>query len=198
MNTLKLQYGFSLDDKLLLYAPTFRDDSDFSCYNIDFERLLKVLPQGDNTTWKIIVRLHPNVMFNVGLFHYNDSIINGSVYPDQQELCMISDCLITDYSSIIGDFLLMNKPVFLYVPDLDFYSDKSIGRGLRDFFFQLPFPFSHNQAELESHISKFNNMDNSERVKEFIKTYYETFDDGHASERVVKYMIKLQNTHMSK
>ncbi len=185
---LKRQYGFSEDDKILLYAPTFRDDLDVSCYNIDFEHLTRTLPQTVEKKWKIIVRLHPNVSSRIDLFSFNDHVINGSDYADQQELCMISDCLVTDYSSIMGDFLLMKKPVFLYVPDLEKYSDKSSGRGLRDLFYHLPFSRSRNQGELESNFLGFNGLEYVEQVNVFMQKYYNTFDDGHASERVVNYL----------
>lgn len=192
-NRLKERYGFSLNDRILLYAPTFRDDFNISCYNIDFEKLKRVLPHSSNTVWKIIIRLHPRVSSKANLFCYNDGIIDGSAYSDQQELCMISDGLITDYSSIMGDFMLMRKPVFLYVPDLERYADKSKGRGLRDFYFQLPFPFCHNQQELESHLLAFDEANYSERLCLFMQKYYDSFDDGHASERVVNYLKDVQS-----
>lgn len=187
-NKLKRQFGFSLDDRILLYAPTFRDDGDVSCYNIDFERLRKTLSQMGNETWKIVVRLHPNISSKADLFCYNENIIDGTVYYDQQELCMICDCLITDYSSIMADFMLMKKPVFLYVTDLEKYSDKTTGRGLRDLYFALPFSLSRNQEELERHVSQFNKEAYAEELGAYMRKYYCTFDDGHASERVVNHL----------
>lgn len=187
-NRLKLQYGFSVRDRILLYAPTFRDDLDISCYDIDFEHLKSVMSQSGDEAWKIIVRMHPNVPSKEDMFDFNDHILNGSIFPDSQELCMISDCLITDYSSIMGDFLLMKKPVFLYVPDLAKYSDKSAGRGLRELYYHLPFPLSRNQSELESNITGFEKTEYVDRVNGFMLEYYNTFDDGHASERVVNHL----------
>ena len=190
---IKERYGFSLNDRILLYAPTFRDNFDFGCYNIDFERLRRALPQSCNTVWRIIIRLHPRVSSRADFFRYDDNIIDGSVYSDQQELCMISDGLITDYSSIMGDFILMKKPVFLYVPDLEIYANQKTGRGLRDLYYQMPFPFCYNQLELESCLSEFNKADYRERLSEFKQKYYDTFDDGHASERVVDYLKYVQS-----
>lgn len=189
---LKLKYGFSSEDRFLLYAPTFRDDLDISCYDLDFESIREALSQSSDDSWKIIVRLHPNIASKVNLHCFNDYIIDGSSYSDQQELCMLSDCLITDYSSIMGDFLLMKKPVYLYVPDLEKYSNKSAGRGLRDMFYHLPFSFSHDQQELESHIKEFNDSEYVERVCSFMRKYYNTFDDGHASERVVEHLKSIR------
>lgn len=187
-NRLKRQFGFSLEDKILLYAPTFRDDDDVSCYSINMDRLLDVLSQKDKASWKIVIRMHPNVSSRAELFCFNKNIIDGSIWSDQQELCLISDYLITDYSSIFADYLLMRKPVFLFATDLEKYADRQAGRGLRDLYYHLPFSLSRTQDELESHILEFNGLDYLERVEMFMRKFYESFDDGHASERVVNYL----------
>lgn len=191
-NQLKYQFGFSLEDRILLYAPTFRDDDDPSCYSIDMERLIGVLSQCSHASWKVIVRLHPNVSSKTELFSFNERVIDGSVWPDQQELCLVSDCLITDYSSIFADFLLMRKPVFLFATDLEKYADRQSGRGLRDLYYHLPFSLSRNQQELEKSISEFNEGEYRQKENAFLQEYYRSFDDGHASERVVNYLKSLQ------
>ena len=84
--------------------------------------------------------------------------------------------------------MLMKKPVYLYVPDLDKYSDKSTGRGLRDIFFKLPFRFCKTQDELESEINAFNSDEYLANLQVFRNEYYESFDDGHASEKIVNYL----------
>lgn len=179
---LKNRFGFSPSDKILLYAPTLRDDGSTDCFNLDFEKLRVKLCQISNEKWKIVVRLHPYLSSKAGLFKYDDNIINGSLFDDQQELFMISDVLITDYSSIMGDFFLMEKPVFLYAPDLERYSNRSTGRGLR---FQLPIPFNHCQDELEAQMAEFDEEEYAKEIKAFMQTCYKPFDDGHASERIV-------------
>lgn len=187
-NKLKEKFGFSKEDKILLYAPTFRDDYDTRCYNIDFVKVRMLLEQLKGETWKIIIRLHPNIASRTDLFHFDANIIDGSLYPDQQELCLISDCLITDYSSIMADFMLMKKPVFLYATDLEKYSDKNAGRGLRDMYYHLPFTLSSKQEDLERDILKFNTEEYAVALDAFMQEYYCTFDDGHASERVVNHL----------
>ena len=187
-NQIKKQFGFSLDDHILLYAPTFRDDHDFSCYSVDLERVREILTERDHASWKVVVRLHPNISSNNELFCFTENIINGSLWTDQQELCMISDCLITDYSSIFADFLLMRKPVFLFATDLEKYADRSAGRGLRDLYYHLPFALCRNQQELETSIASFIEKEYKDNVESYMLEYYCTFDDGHASERVVNYL----------
>ena len=190
-NKLRCQYGFSSEDRILLYAPTFRDNDDVSCYNLDFEKLRSVLQEKDQEGWKVIVRLHPNISTKAGIFHYNENILNGTSYSDQQELCMISDCLITDYSSIMADFMLMRKPVFLYTPDLEAYSNHSTGRGLRELYYKLPFSLNRTQDELESCMASFDRQKFGEELTTFMQEHYSTFDDGHASERVVNHLKKV-------
>lgn len=192
-NQLKLKYGFSLKDRILLYAPTFRDDIDTSCYNIDFEKLKTVLYSLDNSKWKIIIRLHPNIAEKSDLFAYNSDIINGTCYSDPQELCMISDCLITDYSSIMSDFMLTNKPVFLYTPDIEKYTNQKSGRGLRDIFYKLPFALCRSQEELDDSIKNFEKETYLAKIKVFMQDYYKSFDNGKASERVVNYLAAKTN-----
>ena len=179
---LRSRYGFSTDDKILLYAPTIRDDGSIDCFNLDLGRLRARLCQLSNEKWRIIVRLHPYIVSRVGLFGYDDNIINGSLFNDPQELCVISDALITDYSSIMCDFFLQEKPVYLYAPDLERYSDSRTGRGLR---FKLPIPFNRNQEELETQMETFDKEQYDEAIKVFMQTDYQSFDDGHASERIV-------------
>ncbi len=185
---LRLQYGFSSEDCILLYAPTFRDNHDISCYNIDYERLRRFLCNTTDKRWKIIVRLHPNISDLANSFCYNDDIINGTVCEDQQELCLISDVLVTDYSSMMADFILMKKPVFLYAMDLDKFSTPNIGRGLREVFYKLPFSLSKTQNELEHYLASFDKEDYDKKMSVFMRESFDSFDDGHASEGVVNYI----------
>ena len=189
---LKKRMGFSVEDRILLYAPTFRDKGETDCYNLDFERLHDALCRKTGGSWKVVVRLHPNITRLAGRFHYGNSIVNGSTYPDQQELCMVSDCLITDYSSIMGDFLLMRKPVFLYVPDLERYAGQDTGRGLRDLFYKLPMTFCRTQEELEAQIAGFDLESFTRDSQAYLQENYQSFDDGHAAERVVDYLMQVR------
>ena len=106
---------------------------------------------------------------------------------------MIADCLITDYSSIMGDFFIMGKPVFLYVPDWEHYNTAC--RGLRDMFFELPLPHLLTQDELETQMAHFDQETYGRNVASFMDKYYRPFGDGHASEKIVDYLLGVMRLH---
>lgn len=104
--------------KVILYAPTFREDGSDVLSHIDFSKL-----QNDDTY--VLVRLHPQV-------NNRETVRNAfdvTDYDNVNELCAVSDLLITDYSSICMDFALQDKPVIYYAYDLDKYKDE------RNFYF---------------------------------------------------------------
>lgn len=126
---------------LVLYAPTFRDDREADkriLENIAFKKLKAAFP----CQVEILVRLHPQVHSNVNL----EGVVDVTDYDNINELCMISDLLITDYSSICMDFSLMKKPMIFYAYDLDKY------KGDRDFYFDyesyVPGPIATTMDEL--------------------------------------------------
>ncbi|MCR4615102.1 MAG: CDP-glycerol glycerophosphotransferase family protein [Clostridiales bacterium] len=111
------KYPACAGKKIVLYAPTFRDDelSDSRLlYSFDFKKFDAVL--GDE--YALVVRLHPQ-------FHKAAALSGKSVdatgYPNVGELVKISDLLITDYSSVCMDFALLNKPMIFYAFDLNEY-----------------------------------------------------------------------------
>lgn len=180
---LKLKYNLPLNVKIAVYAPTFRDNGQIDVYNIDLKKCLYALENKTDQEWIFIVRLHPNISFRDDIFIYNNKIINGSQYADSQELFVIADFLITDYSSVMMDFGLMQKPVILYFPDFEEYQK---GRGLRPIFDILPFPCGYTNEDLCRIIQKFDQHEYLKTLDSFIKNYYKNYSDGHASERVTK------------
>lgn len=179
---LKLKNHLPLNVKIVIYAPTFRDNGRIDVYNINLKEILFALEKKTNEKWICIVRLHPNISHQDNLFTYNDEIINGSQYPDPQELFIISDFLITDYSSVMMDFGLMKKPVVLYFPDFEEYQNN---RGLRPIFDILPFPHGYQNEDLYKIIQKFDQNEYINTLNYFIEHYYKNYSDGYASERVV-------------
>lgn len=182
---VKHELGINENARIVLYAPTFRDDGSLDAYNLDAEGVVSALNEKTKDEWVIVIRLHPNVTDKASLFTYSDKIKNGSYISDPQQLVVASDILISDYSSIIVDFSLMKKPVFLFVPDLDDYVRM---RGLRDVYFGLPFSRCHSNNELLNSIKSFSISDYSSKIEEYLRYTMRCFDDGHASEKVVERM----------
>ena len=176
---IKAQLGIA-GKKLVLYAPTFRDDHRKDVYNLDMVRLKMYLDEHFGNDWHILVRLHPNVM-NKNLFENKSYITDVSLYPDMQELLLISDVLITDYSTIIYDMAIMHKVILLYAPDLEDYKNN---RGLKPIYFKLPTCINQSNKELLEYIGSFDVSKYQHELDDFLRTI-KIFDDGNASERVV-------------
>lgn len=106
--------------KLVLYAPTFRDDPERDAEflkSFDFSLFLKELG-GDHA---LLLRLHPQIHHS---FSVPDGVIDLTDYPDAAELAVTADALITDYSSICMDFVLLGKPCYFFAPDLEWYEER--------------------------------------------------------------------------
>ncbi len=185
---LKSKYNIDANSNILLYAPTFRDNGDTSSYLMDLEILLSILENETQKKWIGIVRLHPNVPQEKIPYKYSSLLLDGSKFPDSQELFLISNVLITDYSSLMMDFGIMRKPVFLYIPDLEKYKKE---RGLRDIFNELPFPKASTIQQLQKIIEQFNKNSYEQSLDAFLQTKYVNYSDGHASERVVDRIVNI-------
>ncbi|AMK15156.1 CDP-glycerol glycerophosphotransferase family protein [Methanobrevibacter olleyae] len=119
--------------KLVLYAPTFREDTKnnavFDYFNI--EKFINEL--GDE--YLLAIRLHPNYLKYCDEEHRIDlddlsnkyDIINFTEFKDEQKLLLLSNILITDYSSIMVDYTILKKPIVLFAYDLDDYLNKERG-----------------------------------------------------------------------
>lgn len=114
------------DKMILLYAPTFRDKDRESKQNIELDliRVLNELEKKYQKEWVCLLRSH---VISTGLNSENkdNRIIDVTKYPDMTDLLMITDFLITDYSSSAGDLVLRNKPVVLFQPDIKDYTSNS-------------------------------------------------------------------------
>lgn len=174
--------------KLLLYAPTFRDDYRTDCYGIDYTDLVKHIKQRFGGDWAVLVRLHPrnrdvaDTIIPPGL-----DLVDVTRYADMQELLAAADCLVTDYSSCAFDFMLARRSVFLFATDVQKYD---IERG---FYYPLeatPFPVAHDNAELMQCIDRFDADTYLVDIEAFLHEKG-CVEDGHASERVADLVERL-------
>lgn len=177
-------FHFPFPSRILLYAPTFRDDgSEFAIP--DFGAVLDILNKRSGGDWRVIVRVHPNDLGRLKLEVSGERIADGSAYPDAQELAAACDLLITDYSSIILEFSLMRKGVLLYTPDLEAYTAI---RPLRPVYRQLPFPHFTSSKDLDPALDAVFSTTYKDSVERFLTETIHSFDHGIAADRVVDRM----------
>lgn len=172
--------------KICLYAPTFRKDYSFDSYDLDYNQLNSFLNQ-TTTEWIILVRYHPNIIFKDNP-EINSQVLNVSTYPDPQELLLISDMVITDYSSIIYDYCIQLKPAFIFASDYDQYINND-----RHLYFDLsetPFSIAKTTDELIENIKIFDKNIYEKRVKSFLSKMG-NLEDGNASKRTVEFLKTL-------
>ena len=178
------QLHIDSEKKILLYAPTFRDnvESSFAKYTLDMEKVLHTLRERFGEEYILLYRFHPKLREYRDFENFYSFGINVTAYPDVMELVVAADVLITDYSSIMWDFSLQKRPVFLYHNDEKEYIND------RDFYWPVsrwPYVVAHTSEEMCEKILSFDEQDYLSRLERFFEED-PSYDDGHASERVVE------------
>lgn len=166
--------------KLVLYAPTFRDDEERDkqlLENLDVNYFTEKL--GDE--YALLVRLHPQVHLGK---RPSDGTVDVTDYPNVNELVLLSDILITDYSSIAMDFALVRKPMLFFAFDLEYYENSRAF--YEDYETYVPGKIVKTGKELVDSIAQ---KDFEQEKTEKFRTYNFDTPDGHASERVTEYLL---------
>ncbi|MBW4803859.1 CDP-glycerol glycerophosphotransferase family protein [Loigolactobacillus coryniformis] len=173
----------------VLYAPTFRDGEHKYELNLDLKRLNKVV----GAKYNILLRLHPNVResFETDYFNLFSSIIDCSHYEDIQELYIVSDVLITDYSSVFFDYSILGRPIVFYPYDFDKYKNS-----MRGFYYDykkfVPGQIVKSENELIETLESLNNLDKyeleSERAYKFSKIHNANTDISTGEKILAKIM----------
>ena len=152
--------------RLVLYAPTFRDDGDRKCYLTDFRPLAAALSARFGGTWKALLRLHPNLRKHGARFQAEGDVLDVSTYEDVQELMAAADAMISDYSSCVFDYVLTGRPAFLYAPDRAHYE---AGRGLRYPLSETPYSVCESPEELVRAVRDFSAADFAEAERDYLR-----------------------------
>lgn len=202
---VRRHFGISGNDKIVLYAPTFRDsfekngEMDFSVYGIDFTRMKSAFEKKFGGTWTVMVKWHPilaNYVKDKDVGRSKD-YLDATQYNDMQDLIIASDAVVSDYSSCIFDAALREIPCFTFATDFEEYKKD---RGVYYEMDELPFPYAKNNDELESNVVNFDEkaylenwntfkdrmglketgyaaMDIAKKINEFIETGCVSWDD---------------------
>ena len=184
---LKQNLGIDSNAKVVLYVPTYRKLEDLDCYKLDFERITKAFEKRFGSNWIFLVRLHP--VMAKGLRKKllgNHNVMDVTMYSDIQELLILADCAITDYSSAIFDYILGNGFGFIFAKDYEFYNTDW---GLYFPLSATPFPVAINNDELEQNILNFDTDTYRKKVRSFLEDKG-CIEDGKASSRVADLIEK--------
>lgn len=172
-------YNININDFIVLYAPTYRGYhharhiSESYIIN-DFNKIADAVKQRFGKKPIFLYRYHLGTCFSI------EDALDVTAYQDMQELLLISDMLITDYSSSIWDFSLTHKPGFIYAPDVEEYTFK--------INFHTPiqkwqYPYAVTMEELVDNILNYN----STKAAEKIKAHHEllgSYEQGRATKYI--------------
>ncbi|WP_245690109.1 CDP-glycerol glycerophosphotransferase family protein [Sediminibacillus albus] len=182
-NDLTERFPVIQNKKVLLYAPTFRDDQlNSPDIALDIAEMYKRL--GDE--YVLFLRLHPAVRSNLQN-SYPEFVVDVTDYENINHLLLISDCLITDYSSIPFEYALLEKPMIFFSYDLQEYQES---RGFwEDYQNNIPGPVVNNTGEIIDVLIE--NRFDIGKVRSF-SAQWNQYSRGNSSENLVKYIYESQ------
>jgi CDP-glycerol glycerophosphotransferase len=176
----RLALGIRPGERVILYAPTWRDDRD---QIVDFVDPVTLAAATDAV---VLVRGHSRTLLP-GRDAEGPRVIDVTGFPDTALLLLVADALITDYSSVMFDYSVTGKPMYFLVPDMEHYRGE-----LRGFYFDLaahaPGPMVRTQDELVDALAAAGDAGGDAAYADRYRRWRDRFnarDDGHAAERVV-------------
>lgn len=191
ISELKASFNLNQDDKVLLYAPTFRDDEYVSKGNytqkieLDLAEIQAKLPE-----WKIFLRTHYLVTENMDLSF--DNVVNVSDYHDINHLYLIADSLMTDYSSVFFDYAILDRPMMFFAYDLEKYESD-----LRGFYFDyestIPGKNIQGTDDLIDILSNLEKYENDYQAKrQDFRNEFSNLEIGTASKQIADLIVNHQ------
>lgn len=183
VDEIRGRLGIAKDKKIILYAPTWRDDQHDSgrgyVYEneIDFDMLRNAI----SDSYAVLFRAHYFVANKFDFERYKGFVYDVSDYEDIGELYIASDMLITDYSSVFFDYAILRRPIIFYMYDLQEYENE-----LRGFYLsldELPGNICTKEAEVIGEIFKCGGGELHTCYDEFNRKY-NYLDDGNVTKRV--------------
>ena len=185
---IKQELGIPDGKKVILYAPTFRDDEyyDHAQYKFALQLDLDLLRKELGEEYVVLLRTHYFIVDSLDLTAYQGFAFNGSTYNDIARLYLISDILITDYSSVFFDYANLRRPMLFFTYDLEKYREILHGFYI-DVEEELPGPMLFTTEEIVDSIKRLPEV--VDRYKEKYDVFYEKYcgwEDGNASKKVVE------------
>lgn len=175
------------DVKVVLYAPTFRESQRSRARATKLMLNVSDWAERFRDEYVLLVRAHYLNRFVVP-DAVKGAVVDVSSHPNVSELYHLADALITDFSSVMFDYALLDKPIICFAPDYDDYVARSRGIyfNLRE---EAPGPVVESQDELFMAIGEMDSSGISERHAEFVRKYC-GIEDGKSSERSLLQLLK--------
>jgi len=189
---LKVDLDIPIGKKVILYAPTWRDDDFFEKgqYKFQFQFDIERMKERFGDKFVLLTRMHYLVAEKFDFTPYEGFVKDVSSYLDISDLYLISDILITDYSSVFFDYANLKRPIIFYMYDLENYRDH-----LRGFYFDIeeeaPGPIVEKEEDLYEAIDYA--LKNGHVSKEAFNAFYNRFcylEDGQATKRLVERILE--------
>jgi len=187
---VRKRLGIGGSTKVLLYAPTFRDDKGCQQCAIDIAESIEHL-ESNGEKWLCLIRSH-SLSRGISMDSNSSAYLDVTSYPDMADLLLIADLLITDYSSSAGDFILTGRPVVLAHFDRNDYEAQ--GRPLWVNPEEAGFLVAKNQDELNNILTNFYTYGH-QSIADKVNRFYGTKETGHASEAVAKKILQELKKH---
>ncbi|EAK0440353.1 CDP-glycerol glycerophosphotransferase family protein [Campylobacter lari] len=176
--SIKNDLGIKDNQKVLLYAPTWRGGLNKQYF--DFERLKNDILELQKSNFKVLVSVHHEVEHLFDNEQFKNVLLPP--YIEMNELLSIVDVLITDYSSVMFDFMVLERPIICYVYDYEYYKQE---RGL---YFDTNEITHHICKTIEDVKEVLNSKDlfvkDNSRLTSLKHKFYD-LEDGKSCERVV-------------
>ncbi|WP_026524637.1 bifunctional glycosyltransferase/CDP-glycerol:glycerophosphate glycerophosphotransferase [Butyrivibrio sp. MB2005] len=177
-NKIYKEYGALHGKEVILYAPTFRDSDDGREYfrpPIDFESLSASLPENQ----VLVICPHPLMTNEIVPCKCKNILEIRDISTN--DMMLVADILITDYSSVIFEFSLTGKPMAFYCYDFESYNRQFY----LDYNKDLPGKILKNQQELVEFLNSDDRKVTGPEYKRFTDKYMSACD-GHSSERIAQ------------
>ncbi len=184
-NTLYTKYPFLKEKKVILFAPTFRGNGQasahFPFHVLDFKKLYQEL----NEDYIFLFKIHPFVNNKLSIpYEYADFFYDFSDFREINDLLLVTDLLITDYSSVCFEYALLEKPMLFFAFDVEEYVRT------RDFYYDyfsfIPGPLVKTTEEIINTIQS--EQFEIDKIKPFVR-YFFNGTLGKASQNVVDEVI---------
>ena len=177
--------GIPKETHIVLYAPTFRDEFDLAPYDLELNSFAEALEKKFGGKWVGLYRLHPNIKADASKLMNFNNCIDVTRYADSTALLSATDVFVSDFSSMVFDFELSKKPVFLYATD---YASYVKTRGVWLSFDNTPFPHAFSNDELMDELQKFDENKYETSLKQMMDNF-EIRETGRASDIVAGVVV---------